>query len=185
MLKKGPLKKTYSVHRVITLTFLGPKPDANTQINHKDYNRSNNCLDNLEYVTPKDNNIHKYERPNSATQGVVMVDPKTLHIVKEFNSITNAAKEMGLHNSTIGNVVRKVSHTAGGYFWFKKGEIIKSPIITDIRKSVLKMDLNGNVINEYRSITDAIRSVDGKMTTFRRYVDSDKPYKRFLWRMKQ
>jgi hypothetical protein len=46
----------YTVHRLVVESFLGI---SELHTNHKDKNRTNNCLDNLEYVTPKENNIHK------------------------------------------------------------------------------------------------------------------------------
>lgn len=40
----------YRVHRLIAETFID-NPDDLPQVNHKDFNRSNNCLDNLEWCT--------------------------------------------------------------------------------------------------------------------------------------
>lgn len=44
-------------HAMVMLLFMGIRPEG-LQINHKDGNKSNNCLDNLEYVTPKQNVQH-------------------------------------------------------------------------------------------------------------------------------
>ena len=41
-------KKRYSVHRLVCLTYL-PNPDALPQVNHKDEDKSNNNLTNLEW----------------------------------------------------------------------------------------------------------------------------------------
>ena len=46
----------YRVHRLIAETFID-NPDDLPQVNHKDFNRSNNCLDNLEWCTNYEN-IH-------------------------------------------------------------------------------------------------------------------------------
>lgn len=49
--------KTHSVHRLIAITFL-PNPDNLPQVNHKDGNKMNNCVSNLEWVTARENMAH-------------------------------------------------------------------------------------------------------------------------------
>ena len=50
-------KSTRLIHRLVLLAFHGPaKPGM--QCNHKDGNKQNNRIDNLEWVTPRDNNLH-------------------------------------------------------------------------------------------------------------------------------
>lgn len=51
------VKKNFLYHRVLAETFI-PNPNNLPQINHKDGNPLNNSLDNLEWCTAKDNNIH-------------------------------------------------------------------------------------------------------------------------------
>jgi hypothetical protein len=49
--------RVIGVHQLIALTFIGPCP-KDKQVNHKDLNRSNNYIGNLEYVTGKQNIRH-------------------------------------------------------------------------------------------------------------------------------
>jgi len=52
-------RKHLLVHRVVLETFKGK---SRKQVNHKDYIRKNNWLDNLEWMTAKQNAKHRAER---------------------------------------------------------------------------------------------------------------------------
>lgn len=55
-------KHTFYVHRLVARTFLGPSLIPSPwHVNHKDNDRSNNCIANLEYATPADNAVHWLE----------------------------------------------------------------------------------------------------------------------------
>lgn len=51
--------KILSVHRLIAKAFI-PNPENKAQINHINWIRSDNSLNNLEWVTPSENQIHKF-----------------------------------------------------------------------------------------------------------------------------
>ena len=50
-------RRQFRVHQLVTDAFLGPCPKG-YEVNHKDCDRRNNHLDNLEYVTPAENMQH-------------------------------------------------------------------------------------------------------------------------------
>eukprot|EP00438_Fugacium_kawagutii_P020111 Skav226963 [mRNA] locus=scaffold51:243434:244045:- [translate_table: standard] len=55
------------VHRLVAYAFLGPPPSLqHTQVNHKDLNPGNNCVENLEYVTPSENVRHFHANKTSS-----------------------------------------------------------------------------------------------------------------------
>src|SRR5271169_1445354 len=47
----------HTVHKLVTTAFWGPCPPGK-EVNHKDGDKSNPRLDNLEYITPKENHEH-------------------------------------------------------------------------------------------------------------------------------
>lgn len=49
--------KTLTIHRLIAEHFI-PNPENKREVNHKDANKLNNSINNLEWVTPKENSIH-------------------------------------------------------------------------------------------------------------------------------
>jgi hypothetical protein len=59
MLQDRGIAKRYFVHRLVAKAFIGDS--GNLQVNHKDGNKTNNNIDNLEYVTCKENIRHYRE----------------------------------------------------------------------------------------------------------------------------
>lgn len=57
-LKHNGKKSSKTVHRIVCDAFLGTAPDM--WVNHKDGDKNNNHLSNLEWVTPSDNHRHAY-----------------------------------------------------------------------------------------------------------------------------
>lgn len=59
VLCRGKERHTVSVHRLVAQAFI-PNPNNYPVVNHKDGNKTNNCVSNLEWTTMKENNLHKY-----------------------------------------------------------------------------------------------------------------------------
>lgn len=56
-LSKDSVKCIFSAHKLVTVAFFGLRPEG-YQVNHKDGDKTNNRIDNLEYVTAKENTAH-------------------------------------------------------------------------------------------------------------------------------
>lgn len=47
--------------RLMAKTFI-PNPENKPEVNHKDFNRANDCIDNLEWCTKSENEKHKWRK---------------------------------------------------------------------------------------------------------------------------
>lgn len=64
-LNKNGANHNFFIHRLVAEAFLGEIPSGYV-VNHIDYDRANNCLDNLEIITQKENvwhSIHRMRKP--------------------------------------------------------------------------------------------------------------------------
>jgi len=157
--------KTYAVHRLIAFAFL-ENPDNKEQVNHKDGNKLNNSVSNLEWVTNKENQIHKFQNGlgNHFTRKIIQYDLEG-NLIKEFNSITTAAKEMGVSKGNIQGVLLNKRKTAAGFIWRyledENPDFSKKITINKNRgRQVGQYDLSMNLLNIHKSISDASRKVN-------------------------
>jgi hypothetical protein len=109
--------KVYRLHRLIAFAFL-ENPDNKEQVNHIDGNKLNNRLDNLEWVTNKENQIHKVKTGlgNNFTRRIIQYDLE-MNEISKFESIISAAKEIGVSKSNIQGVLLNKRKTAAGFIW--------------------------------------------------------------------
>ena len=62
-------RKRYYVHCLVAEKFLGPRP-MGMDVNHKDGNKLNNRIENLEYATRSRNRLHYYRELYGKPRGV-------------------------------------------------------------------------------------------------------------------
>lgn len=70
-LYKNGVQKNFSIHKLVAISFLNHIPCGfNLVINHKDFNRLNNKVDNLEIITNRENTNKKHIKSSSEYVGV-------------------------------------------------------------------------------------------------------------------
>lgn len=107
-LAKNGENKCFSVHRLVAEAFLD-NPNNFPEVNHKDENPLNNCVDNLEWCTRQYNiDYSKSKRVEQFENG---------EKIAEYKSIAEASRQTGIKRTAINNNLTGWSETAGGYTW--------------------------------------------------------------------
>lgn len=129
-------KKQFSIHRLVATTFISNKT-KNPQVNHKDGNKLNNNIDNLEWCTVSYNNKEAYrigikkptwlgkkgaEHPNYNKKGKLWFSSKPVlqydlnnNFIKEWEC-SEQAKEQGKYHH-VSECCRGKRKTSNGYMW--------------------------------------------------------------------
>lgn len=134
MLYKNGKCKTLFVHRLVLMAFNPINNMDSLQVNHKDENKQNNNLDNLEWCTPKYNSNYG-NRTQRTEKPVVQLDRNSNEIVNVFNSAMEADRQ-GFDNRNISRCCNGKRKTHKGYKWQYMSDYIKS-IDTRITKVIL------------------------------------------------
>ena len=110
--------KNKYIHRLVAEAFIENKYNKK-EVNHKDGNKLNNNLDNLEWVTSSENQKHRHaigiNKTSNRRIGKFNLNGQ---LIKEYSSIIEAAEEEnnGIRVS-IDNVLQGKRFTLKGYIW--------------------------------------------------------------------
>lgn len=115
---KNGKKKDFLVHRLVAQAFI-PNNFNLPQINHKDENRKNNNVENLEWCDAS-YNINYGNRNKKVSEKISRKVAKydlEGNLLKVYKSMTEAQNENGIWHSEIGKCCRKISKTASNFMW--------------------------------------------------------------------
>ena len=124
-LYKDGKAKNYTVHKLVGNAFLS-NPQGYKELNHKDEDKTNNCVDNLEWCSRLYNNTYN-DRAKKAgkkigkklSKPVIAIDKRT-GLVLEFSSALEAERETGIANGNIIQCCKGKRNSCGGFYWMYK-----------------------------------------------------------------
>lgn len=107
-------ENNYYVHRLVAETYI-PNQNNFPQINHKDENKTNNCIGNLEWCTSKYN--INYGKHNEKVSQTMKKQVLCLELNEIFDSAIDAQKQLGIHQSNISACCLGKRKTTGKMHW--------------------------------------------------------------------
>lgn len=119
-LTKDKQAKTFKVHRLVAETFL-PNPENKPEVNHKDGDKLNNFLSNLEWNTKKENRDHAtknnlvaisrgIKNGNAKLSNYDIQQIKELHKTKQYTHL-ELSKKFGVSRSLITQIINNLIWT--------------------------------------------------------------------------
>lgn len=114
----GKYKKHKRIHILVAQAFI-PNPDNLPEVNHKDENKQNNYINNLEWCTSEYNSNYGNCKLKIAKKLAKPIAQYTLgdELIKEFKSISDASRKTGYNIAPLSNCCNNKCEIAYGYKW--------------------------------------------------------------------
>ena len=108
-LHKNGFGKNFKVHRLVAQAFL-PNPHNYSEINHIDYDKTNNNIVNLEWCD------RSYNVRYSKAKRVKQIDREG-NLIKVWEATRDIERYLGINHGSISSCCNGKLMTAGGYIW--------------------------------------------------------------------
>lgn len=138
------------VHRIVASAFI-PNPDNLPEVNHRDNDRTNNVVSNLEWCSRQYNQDYRKNFKTSAAElfglPVIAVNLETFKVFC-FESQHKASRQLKINSSSVNNVIKGRRNSVRGY-WFCEAdenavEKIREKFGDDVASEVEKLMKNQN-----------------------------------------
>ena len=106
------------IHRLVAQAFI-PNPHNLPQVNHKDENKLNNCVNNLEWIRHIDNCNYgtRNERMGYSLSIPILQYSKSGDFIREWPGALEVERVLGINNGNINSCCRGRYKSAGGFIW--------------------------------------------------------------------
>lgn len=108
------VQKTVYLHKLVAQYFI-PNKNHFSEVNHKDENKLNNCVDNLEWCDHKYN--CNYGTRNKRVSEKTGIKIRCVETGIVYDSLKDASEKMNVVKSAINNCLKGRSKTCSGYSW--------------------------------------------------------------------
>ena len=113
------------LHKLVLSSFKTDEWFVDAECDHIDSCKTNNCLENLRWVTREENlttNHHStMQKQNQVSKPVIQLS-LNFEFIKEWNGVREIERELGFKHSNIANCCKGKSQSSYGYIWMYKDE---------------------------------------------------------------